>query len=371
MENLVSNVVTSESILTNDGEESILNYDKLSTDTRFLANPYVSLTPLEPVTADQTTYNFIIRNNEALNYTLLSEIYCCAKVSLVKQKDGEENWTPVEVSDNCLVASYLTDVMWSKVEVFLNQTRISSTNTFRFLSACLAKRIFFQKRANETYLDTELADLDLNKDPDDTFSEDNEQLKKRRDLFVKTNQNTAPEVTIIGLLTHDLSTLTEPIPDKCEIVIQLQRNSNERLIQIGPSTKAQVGTWEKPAYKYRLRLHNLCLLIRRPLLSESAYKIQSRRLQNKPARYHFMKLEMCWQNLPLGKQIYNSPELFANYKYVFKHKIFGQVLNSCFFYSGPTPLKFMYFSMKIKDSKEVIPKVSIILHNLKILIASL
>ena len=31
--------------------------------------------------------------------------------------------------------------------------------------------------SNETYLDTELADLDLNKDPDDTFSEENEQLR--------------------------------------------------------------------------------------------------------------------------------------------------------------------------------------------------
>lgn len=313
METLLSNVATSESILTN--EESIVNFDKLPTDSRYLSNSFVALSPVEPVSHDQQVYTFRIADNDSLNFTLLSEIYCSAKISLVKQVTGSEDWVPLEEADNVLPTPHFTDLMWSKVELFLNHTRISSTNTFRFLSASIARRLYFQSRANQTFLQTEIAPGDLNQDPDITFTDDNKDLKQRRDSFVKTADGTAPVQLLVGLLTHDLSTLTHPIPNKCEIIIQLTRNTPERLLVIGAAKESDQANFSLPANtRYKIRLHELHLLVRRPLLSEQALSVIQKHLTSKPIRYYFLKMEMSWQSLEYGKQIYNSPELFSNYK---------------------------------------------------------
>ena len=315
METLLSNVATSESILTNENDECVVNFEKLPTDSRYLSNNFVALSPVEPVSHDQQVYTFRIADNDSLNFTLLSEIYCSAKISLVKQTTGSEEWVPVEEADNVLPTLHFTDLMWSKVELFLNHTRISSTNTFRFLSASIARRLYFQSRANRTFLQTEIAPGDLNADPDNTFTNDSEDLKKRRNLFVKNSDGTAPVKLLVGLLTHDLSTLNHPIPNKCEIIIQLTRNTVERLLDIGPAKEADKDTFSLPSTtRYRIRIHELNLLVRRPLLSEQALSVVQKNLASKPIRYYFLKMEMSWQSLEYGKQIYNSPELFSNYK---------------------------------------------------------
>ena len=315
MDTLLSNVATSESILTNESDDCVVNFEKLPTDSRYLSNNFIALSPVEPVSHDQQVYTFRIADNDSLNFTLLSEIYCSAKISIVKQVTGSEEWVPLEEADNVLPTPHFTDLMWSKVELFLNHTRISSTNTFRFLSASIARRLYFQSRANQTFLQTEIAPGDLNRDPDETFTDDVKDLKERRDMFVKTATGTAPVKMLVGLLTHDLSTLTHPIPNKCEIIIQLTRNTPERLLVIGASTKADQAAFTLSATtRYRIRIHELHLLVRRPLLSEQALSVVHKQLASKPIRYYFLKMEMSWQSLEYGKQIYNSPELFSNYK---------------------------------------------------------
>lgn len=49
MESLVSNVASTEAIISNDLEESVINFSRLQTDTRYLDNSFQDLTPLEPV----------------------------------------------------------------------------------------------------------------------------------------------------------------------------------------------------------------------------------------------------------------------------------------------------------------------------------
>lgn len=54
MDALMASVVTTDDVITNEFDNSLINFEKLSTDTRFLSNDFVDIVPLEPVSLYHT-----------------------------------------------------------------------------------------------------------------------------------------------------------------------------------------------------------------------------------------------------------------------------------------------------------------------------
>ena len=49
LESMISLVAPTEGLISEDDGSSIINFDRLSTDTRFLENNYFTLFPTEPI----------------------------------------------------------------------------------------------------------------------------------------------------------------------------------------------------------------------------------------------------------------------------------------------------------------------------------
>ena len=92
------------------------------------------------------------------------------------------------------------------MQIYLNDTRVTEDNTFRYLSAYLAKRLFFPDVCNSTFLQTECAAVDEGYDYDSTNPTINKGFQYRKVLFQGRNGR-APSVHLLGCLSHSLSTL--------------------------------------------------------------------------------------------------------------------------------------------------------------------
>ena len=63
-------------------------------------------------------------------------------------------------------------------------------------------------------------------DPDLTYSEEDSNIKEKRDRFVKDANNQAPVVNLFGVITHELSTLAAPILSGVDIMLRFHRNNS-------------------------------------------------------------------------------------------------------------------------------------------------
>lgn len=185
--------------------------------------------------------------------------------------------------------------------------------------AALCKRLYFNDTARDTYLHSELSEVNTHRDPDDCYFEADgkiidSKLKKRRDLFIKDSAGNAPQVFVKGIITHDLSQLDHPLLPNLEIIIKLTMNPPERILMVGPEKFEEVASYTQPKTQFKLKLHSLAIRLRRPLCSEQELQRIERGLSaNHPARYHFQKAELAWISMPANHSTFLSPEMFVNY----------------------------------------------------------
>lgn len=195
MESILSNVTpTNDLVVVND---SVLNFRKPATDVRFLSNKFVSIPPIEPISPSGTTYNFEIGSSVLPRYTYLNEIFVSLKVSLVKMENDGTEWVPVTEADNVGVSPFFLDSFFSQIDIFLNDVKVTNSNCFRDISSVMAKKLFFNKSATDTYLSTEMAEPDVGNDKDSTIAIANKGFGNRVSKF-KVRNGKAPIVTILG-----------------------------------------------------------------------------------------------------------------------------------------------------------------------------
>ena len=163
------------------------------------------------------------------------------------------NWlilSPLKIfffqKDNVYPEAFLPDMFWERVELFLDGRLVSSSNYFRFITSLVSKRLYFNKSARNTYLYSELGNFTPSLDPDKTYADTDQNLKERRNRFVKdATTGLAPVVNLFGLITHELSTLTSPIIDGVDIMIRFHRNSSERYYSQSTQTmEREVGVFQ-------------------------------------------------------------------------------------------------------------------------------
>ena len=85
----------------------------------------------------------------------------------------------------------------------------------------------------KTYLNTELGYEDEGKGPDDTTVK-NTGFVKRRSLFV-AEEGMAPKVPLLGVLSHDLSSVKSLIIPNVDLKIKLYKNSAK--VSRGPRSR--------------------------------------------------------------------------------------------------------------------------------------
>ena len=208
---------------------------------------------------------------------------------------------PLETSDDISPCPWFLDSFFSKIDIYLQGRHITSSDDYRFISASIFKKLFFDENALG-FLETELGSLE--RDPGD-FSSSNADREKRKRLFQKDpSTNQAPQRFLLGLLTTEVSNLKEPIPNDIELVIKVFRTSTKQLLDFN-------GTAE-PEDEYSIRIHSLNLLLRRPLLSEAIIEKHASLLAHRNIRYYWMKKEMAWTHIPIAHSTYTTTPLFAN-----------------------------------------------------------
>lgn len=203
MESILSNVTPTNDLVV--VKDSVLNFKKPSTDVRFLSNKFVNIPPIEPISTTGTTYNFEIGTSVLPRYTYLNEIFVALKVSLVKMEEEKTAWEPVVQADNVAVSSYFLDSFFSQIDIFLNDVKVTSSNSFRDISSVMAKKLFFNQAANETFLSTEIAVPDTGNDYDSTIQIANTGFSERMLKFVGESGKPAPVITVLGEKTITLS----------------------------------------------------------------------------------------------------------------------------------------------------------------------
>lgn len=104
------------------------------------------------------------------------------KATLGKKTSTDISFKPVEEVDNVAPISYLLDSLWSSVDIYLNETRVTSDNNFRSISGHLGRMLTFSPEAEKTFLTLEGCMPDRG-DPDNTYPLVNSGFGKRRDIW--------------------------------------------------------------------------------------------------------------------------------------------------------------------------------------------
>lgn len=172
MDTLVSNVypmVQLATVDTNDTNDDLVCFDRKATDSRFLSNDFVAITPEEPLSPEIESLTFVFPKSALPRYTSINEIFMSMCVSLEKKVTKTTTdkttgvstttvgaWEPVEDGDNVAPCSFLHDVFWRQVEVYLGDTLVTASHSFRFVMSHLGRILGFHKTAFDTFLTTEL-----------------------------------------------------------------------------------------------------------------------------------------------------------------------------------------------------------------------
>ena len=259
--------------------------------------------------ADTPLLTYNIHPTILPRYTFLNSIFISAKVQLLKRTKGSSDWVACQDSDNVAPAAYLADTLWEKIDIYLNDKRVTSDNTFRYLTAYMSKRLSFNKLANETFLSTEVSYPDEGVDFDSTNSLVNRGFQARKLKFQEANGK-VPTVNLLGMISHDLSSLKSPIIENVAIMIKLRRNSNEKLIHAGKKN-ASDANWTIEDKEFRLKILHCALLVRRPLISDRLFSKHQSLLARSPCIYPFTRNLLTWTQCNAGVSTYFSNELFV------------------------------------------------------------
>lgn len=167
MEALVSNVYPTSELATVDSSDpldDLVAFTRKPSDSRFLSNNFVVLTPNEQLTKDIQEVSFSQPRSVLPIYTSLNEIYVSMSVSLVKKENtSSASSVPVTDDDNVAPVSFLPDCFWDTFEIYFNDTLASCSHKYRHISAHLGRILGFHKDALDTYCGTELGQYNYKK----------------------------------------------------------------------------------------------------------------------------------------------------------------------------------------------------------------
>ena len=204
---------------------------------------------------------------------------------------------------------FAVDTLWEKIDIYLNDKRVTSDNTFRYLTAYMSKRLSFNKLANETFLTTEVSYPDEGYDFDITNRAVNKGFASRQLIFEEANGK-APIVNLLGMISHDLSSLKNPIIENVAIMIKLRRNSNQKILHSGKKNASDT-TWTTDDKEFRLKILHCALLVRRPLINDRLFSKHQSMLARTPCIYPFTRNLLTWTQCNAGVSTYFSNELFV------------------------------------------------------------
>lgn len=159
MEALVNNVYPTSDLVThdpNDSNDDLLAFKRKPTDSRFLSNNSVTLTPEEPLSPEIENLTYVLPRSSLPTYTAINEILISMAVSIEKKLDAETTWKPVAAEDNVAPVNFLPDIFWEKVEIWLGDTLVSTSHNFRYVMAHVGRILAYNKEAFNTYCATEL-----------------------------------------------------------------------------------------------------------------------------------------------------------------------------------------------------------------------
>jgi hypothetical protein len=172
MDALVSNIYPTSELATvdsNDPLDDLVSFSRKPSDSRFLSNDFVCLTPNQPLTKDITNLSFSVPRSVLPVYTSLNEIYIDMSVSLKKKSTASETATkPVPDTDNIAPVSFLSDVFWETVEIYFNDTLVSSSHKYRSIAAHLGRMLGYHGATFKAFAGTELGYVDKDHDADET-----------------------------------------------------------------------------------------------------------------------------------------------------------------------------------------------------------
>jgi hypothetical protein len=159
MEALVNNVYPTSDLVTqdpNDVNDDLVCFKRKATDNRFLSNSSITLTPEEPLTPEIEVLTYVVPRSALPTYTAVNEILISMCVSLEQNSDTAATWKSVVAADNVAPVNFLPDMFWEKVEVWLGDTLVSSTHTYRYVMAHIGRLLAYNREAYDTYCATEL-----------------------------------------------------------------------------------------------------------------------------------------------------------------------------------------------------------------------
>ena len=180
MEALVNNVYPTADLVTHDPHDSnddLVIFTRKSTDSRFLSNNSITVTPEEPLQPDITNLTYNLPRSSLPTYTAINEILISMTVSLEKRVGAETTWKALDAADNMAPVNFLPDMFWEKVEIWLGDTLVSASHNYRYVMAHIGRLLAYEKKAFDTYCATELGFYE-DVSPDDTKEENSVHLAK-------------------------------------------------------------------------------------------------------------------------------------------------------------------------------------------------
>ena len=112
------------------------------------------------------------------------------------------------------------------------------------------------------------------------------------------------------MISHDLSSLKNPIIENVAITIKLRRNSDEKVLHSGKKSSSD-ATWTIENKEFKLRLLHCALLVRRPLISDRLFARHQSMLARTPCIYPYSRSLLTWTQCNEGVSTYFSNELFV------------------------------------------------------------
>lgn len=158
MEALVNNVYPTADLVThdpNDSNDDLVAFNRKPTDSRFLSNNSITLTPEQPLTPGIESLNYVLPRTSLPTYAAVNEILIAMRVSIEKKIKNESTWKVVAATDNVAPVNFLPDIFWEKIEIYLGDTLVSASHNYRHIMAHLGRILCYNKEAFNTYCATE------------------------------------------------------------------------------------------------------------------------------------------------------------------------------------------------------------------------
>lgn len=254
------------------------------TQTAILDRRVVHIYP-SPSLLDDTPIEFYIAASDE-NYTSL--IHALSLEISITKKDG----TVLAVADNVALTNFPLHALFSQVDVFINDTLVTtSANTYPY-AAAIEKLLTYDKETLHTQFSNELIALDTAGSVDD-IADDNKGFTKRKE-YTKLSKT----VELRGSLHVPILRLDRLLINQCSVRVKLYPNNPRFYLMAG-------------ADDYKVKIKSARLELEKLTINPDLLNNHSQKLMKQNAIYPLRRGDIKTFSIPTGNSNIMKENLFV------------------------------------------------------------